>query len=69
MLTAASVMISGSLWPGTSMTKQWLMRRAVRMPVSRATTAPISSSVCRLPFISASALPSRTSSTALAAES
>ena len=39
------------------------------MPVSRATTAPISSSVCRLPFISASALPSRTSSTAFAAES
>ena len=43
--------------------------RAVRMPVSRATTAPINSSVCRLPFIRASALPSRTSSTALAAES
>ena len=37
------------------------MRRAVRRPVSRLTTAPISSSVCRLPFISASALPSRTS--------
>ena len=51
------------------MTKQWLMRRAVRMPVSRATTAPISSSVWRLPFISASASPSRTSSTAFAAES
>ena len=51
------------------MTKQWLMRRAVRRPVSRATTAPISSSVCRLPFISASAVPARTSSTALAAES
>ena len=51
------------------MTKQWLIRRSVRMPVSRATTAPISSSVCRLPFISASALPSRTSATALAAES
>ena len=51
------------------MTKQWLMRRAVRMPVSRDTTAPISSSVCRLPFIRASARPARTSSTALAAES
>ena len=51
------------------MTKQWLTRRAVRSPVSRLTTAPISSSVCRLPFISASALPSRTSSTALSAES
>ena len=57
MFTAASVMISASGWPGTSMTKQWLMRRAVRMPVSRATTAPISSSVCRLPFIRASARP------------
>ena len=44
------------------------MRRAVRRPVSRFTTAAISSSVCRLPFISASALPSRTSSTAFAAE-
>src|SRR5262245_9983159 len=45
------------------------MRFALRMPVSRATTAPISSSVCRLPFISASALPSRTSATARAAAS
>ena len=69
MFTAASLMISASGCEGTSMTKQWLMRRAVRMPVSRATTAPISSSVCRLPFISASARPQRTSSTALAAES
>ena len=39
------------------MTKTWLMRRPVRRPVSRATTAPISSSVCRLPFISSSASP------------
>ena len=31
------------------------MRRAVRSPVSRAMTAPRSSSVCRLPFISAAA--------------
>ena len=69
MFTAASVMISGSRCPGTSMTKQWLIRRSVRMPVSRATTAAISSSVCRLPFISAAALPSRTNATALAAES
>src|SRR5580704_10556641 len=45
MFTAASLMISASGWLGTSITKQWLMRRAVRMPVSRATTAPISSSV------------------------
>ena len=35
MLTAASVMISGSGWPGTSMMKQWLIRRAVRMPDCR----------------------------------
>src|SRR6187399_857964 len=51
------------------MMKQWLIRRAVRRPVSRATTAAISSSVWRLPFISASARPQRTSSTALKAES
>ena len=44
MLTAASLMMSASGCPGTSMTKQWLMRRAVRSPVSRLTTAPISSS-------------------------
>ena len=68
MFTAASVMISGAAWPGTSMMKQWLIRRSVRSPLSCATTAPISSSVCRLPFIRASALPSRTSATALAAE-
>ena len=69
MLTAASVIISGSGWPGTSMMKQWLIRRDVRMPPSRATTAPISSSVWRLPFIRASASPLRTSATAFAAES
>ena len=39
------------------MMKTWLTRRAVRRPVSRATTSPISSSVCRLPFIRSSALP------------
>ena len=49
------------------MMKTWLMRRPVRRPVSRATTAPSSSSVCRLPFISSSASPWRTSSTAFAA--
>ena len=43
------------------------MRRAVRKPVSRLTTSAISSSVCSDPFISASALPLRTSSTAFAA--
>ena len=50
------------------MMKTWLMRRAVRMPVSLLTTSAINSSVCRLPFISASASPLRTSSTAFAAE-
>ena len=43
------------------------MRRPVRSPVSLATTALRSSSVCRLPFIRSSASPLRTSSTALAA--
>src|SRR3954464_808230 len=51
------------------MTNAWLMRRAVRRPPSRDTTAPISSSVSKLPFIRHSARPSRTSATALAAES
>ena len=37
------------------MMKTWLRRRPVRRPVSRATTAPNSSSVCRLPFIRTSA--------------
>ena len=68
MLTAASVTISGSGWPGTSMMKQWLIRRSVRMPLSFETTAAISSSVWRLPFMSASARPARTCSTALAAD-
>ena len=67
MFTAASEMISASGCAGTSITKQWLTRRAVRRPVSFFTTAAISSSVWRLPFISASALPARTSSTAVAA--
>jgi hypothetical protein len=35
------------------------MRRAVRRPVSRCMAASSSSSVCRLPFISACALPAR----------
>ena len=38
MLTAASVMINASEYSGASITKQWLMRRAVRSPVSRFTT-------------------------------
>ena len=50
------------------MMKTWLMRRPVRSPVSLATTAASSSSVWRLPFISSSAWPPRTSATAVAAE-
>ena len=68
MLMAASVMISACSSAGTSITKQWLMRRLVRSPVSRLTTAPINSSVWRLPFISASTLPSRTRRTAASAD-
>jgi hypothetical protein len=49
------------------MTKTWLTRRPVLRPVSLATTSAISSSVCRLPFISSSASPARTSRTASAA--
>ena len=49
------------------MTKTWLMRRPVRIPVSRFMTSESSSSVCRLPFMSSSALPVRTSSTAFSA--
>src|ERR687897_84947 len=50
------------------MMNTWLIRRSVRRPVSFRTTSAISSSVCRLPFIRASASPLRTISTALAAE-
>ena len=67
MLIAASVMNSVSGWPGTSMTKTWLIRRSVRRPVAEAVTSLISSSVCRLPFIRSSPLPSRISATACAA--
>ncbi len=67
MFTAASVMNSVSSWPGTSMTKTWLIRRAVLSPVADEVTSCISSSVWRLPFISISPRPSRTSSTARAA--
>ena len=45
IFTAASLMISASGCRGTSITKQWLMRRPVRMPLSRDTAAPMSSSV------------------------
>jgi hypothetical protein len=65
MLIAASVTMIARSRLGTSMMKAWLMRRSVRSPVPVRTTAPISSSVCRLPFISISALPSRASRTAI----
>ena len=35
MFTAESEMMSASLCDGTSTTKQWLIRRAVRSPASR----------------------------------
>ena len=47
------------------MTKTWLIRRAVRRPVLDDATARISSSVCRLPFISSSPLAWWMSSTRL----
>jgi hypothetical protein len=67
MLIAASVMTSGLGYVGTSMMKAWLTRRLVLRPVSRFMTSLISSSVCRLPFISSSALPVLTRLTASAA--
>ncbi len=51
------------------MTNTCVMRRAVRSPFPDGTTASISSSVCRLPFISAWTSPSRASATAVAAAS
>jgi hypothetical protein len=68
-LIAASVMISTFGWSGTSRMKQWVSRRSVRSPVSRRTTALISSSVLSEPFISISAPPSRTTATAFSADS
>ena len=49
------------------MMKTWLIRRSVRRPVADEVTSRISSSVCRLPFIRSSPLPSRISATACAA--
>ena len=49
------------------MMKTWEMRREVRRPVSRAMATFISSSVCRLPFIMASALPLRHMATPISA--
>ena len=43
------------------------MRRAVRSPVASATTALMSSSVCKLPFIRPSTCPARASATAATA--
>ena len=45
----------------------WLILRSVRKPVSALTTAPITSSVCNAPFMSASTWPSRAIVTARAA--
>ena len=47
------------------MTKTWLIRRSVRSPPTFAVTLRISSSVCRLPFISISPLAAWISSTRL----
>ena len=49
------------------MTKTWLMRRPVRRPVSRATTAPAARRCAGCLSSAASASPSRTSATAFAA--
>ena len=49
------------------MMNTWLIRRSVRMPEVLSTTASSSSSVCRLPFISAVASPLRTRATEAAA--
>jgi hypothetical protein len=46
------------------MTKTWLTRRSVRSPVAEATTAPMTSSVCREPFIRDSTSPARAMATA-----
>ncbi len=67
MLIAASVTSSSRGYVGTSSTNTCEMRRAVRRPLVAATTAPSSSSVWRLPFISASTWPVRASSTAFSA--
>src|SRR5262249_11171090 len=67
MLMAASVMKSVSEYVGTSKMKTWLMRRAVRRPVLLEVTSRMSSSVCRLPFISSSPLDWWINSTAFAA--
>ena len=55
------------VWVSPLMPYTWLMRRSVRRPVSGRMTSCISSSVCRLPFISSSASPARTRATAFPA--
>jgi hypothetical protein len=67
MLIAPSVTMRTLWYVGTSMRKTWLSRRPVLRPVSFAITAPRISSECRLPFMTSSASPVRTSSTAFAA--
>ena len=66
-MIAASVTSSSRGYAGTSSTNTCEMRRAVRSPVADGTIAAISSSVWRLPFISASTWPARASSTAFSA--
>jgi hypothetical protein len=51
------------------MTKAWLILRDVRSPADAGTMAPMISSVCRLPFISASTSPALASATAFCADS
>src|SRR6185312_5789851 len=67
MLIAASVTNRSRGYAGTSRMNVCDIRRAVRRLAASATTASINSSVCRLPFISASTLPSRAIAAAAAA--
>ncbi len=67
ILMAASVMMKGRGYAGVCIRKQWLMRRLVRRPALADSTADISSSVCRLPFIKASTSPLPASSAPRAA--
>ena len=62
----AQCLMKGSLHTDELMAA--VVAREVRRPPSRETTAAISSSVCRLPFMRHSARPSLTSRTASAAE-
>jgi len=63
----ASVTIKGSGIPGTSITNTWVNRRPPRRPWVLSSMGRSKSSVCKCPFITAAALPSRTIAQALAA--